>query len=151
MFERSTSSSLGARPWLAVLPVPIDSLDFYALTSACQLLCGLNAKLATTSAWFSVVNRSAMALLNHEQLSDLEISERLGAQYLLWGELSCATGSFGWSFELVDAKSDNVLWSDVGVLEVLAPPETIDQLVLEIARKISGFLLDDWRRVMNKK
>jgi TolB-like protein len=126
-----------------VLPVPIDGLDFCALTVACQLLCGLKAKLTAKSAWFSLVNRASMNSIGNEQLSDFEISERLGAQYFLSGQLSCGTSGFRWFFELVDARRNDVLWSDTGVLDLLAPPEEIDALVLEIAHRICSFLLDD--------
>jgi TolB-like protein len=136
-------------PWLAVLPICIDNIEPCALMWSFRLLSGLGAKLAGHPG-FSVLSRFSMNSIKYEQLTARQMSDRLGAQYLLSGELSRTASTFHWSFELIHARKDRVLWSSNGEFFATATPEKIDSLAGEIAHEITSPLLVDWKIECNQ-
>jgi TolB-like protein len=143
MLDRSESSEGKEVPWLAVLPVHIDSIEHGALAMASRLLCGVNAKLVGRSD-FSVLSRLSMNSIQHERLSVRQMSDRLGAQYLLSGELSQTVVTFNWFFELIQARGDRVLWSKSGAFTEANSTQEMAFLVCELADQIILTLVDDW-------
>jgi TolB-like protein len=136
-------------PWLAVLPMCINNIDPCSVACSLRLLSGIGANLAGHPN-FSVLSRFSMNTIKCEQLTALQMSDRLGAQYLLSGELSRPANTFHWSFELIHARRDRVLWSGNGELLSTATPDKIDSLAKAIAREIISPLVGDWQTVCNR-
>jgi TolB-like protein len=127
-------------PWLAVLPISIDSSDPCALICSYRLLSGLGANLSGHPS-FSVLSRFSMNSTKYECLTARQVSDRLGAQYLLCGELSRTFRTFHWSFELIHARRDRVLWSSNGEFAATATPKKLDSFASAIAHEIIPSLL----------
>jgi DNA-binding winged helix-turn-helix (wHTH) protein/TolB-like protein len=148
MLEKCATKDPQLLPWLAVLPMCIDNIDPCALPCALmcsfRLLSGLGENLAGHPN-FSVLSRFSMNSIKYERLTALQMSERLGAQYLLSGELRRAAHTFQWSFELIHARRDRVLWSNNGELVATATPEKIDSLACAIAHEIISPLMVSWK------
>jgi TolB-like protein len=143
MLDRTVSGEDKVLPWLAVLPCCLDSTEHSALTAASRLLCDLNAKLVGHSD-FSVLSRFTMNSFRDQHLSVRQMSDRFGAQYLLSGELGLTAGTFNWFFELINARSDRVLWLKNGTFTEADSTEEMACLVGEIADQIILALLNDW-------
>jgi TolB-like protein len=144
LLERCEATDQQLLPWLAVLPISIDNNDPCALICSFRLLSGLGANLAGHPS-FSVLSRFSMNSTKYERLTARQISDRLGAQYLLSGELSRTVNTFHWSFELIHACRDRVLWSSNGEFAATAISEKIDSFASAISHEIISPLVVNWK------
>jgi TolB-like protein len=125
----------GARPVIAVLPFVARSGLATDEVFADAVVEDLTAALSTGQ-WVNVVAASAAAIYRRGARPLRQIGGELGARYLLEGNLRRIGDELRVAAQLIEAESENILWTQKFERPLAQLPALQEQLVAEIAAHV---------------
>jgi TolB-like protein len=102
--------------------------------------------------WLPVIARSSSFAKGEAALEMSEIAEKLGARYLLEGNLRRSGAGDTLSLSMTDNDAGRIIWSNRIVLEVNAPTNVIEAMLNDISAHLGSHIdVAEQRRAMDKQ